>query len=262
VLRRIQIIASDFRGLIHVCGWCVALRWLAAIFIRFPACQRAGNLQPADAAIGDGPIRVRKGNARAMLGCERVLTGIRETWVRDEYLGGGYLRINPDALVVDLGANMGGVTALALAHGPQVRVMAVEADPNECRRFEKTMALNGWSSRARLINAFVGGRTRDQEKLLATDRASDVPTISQGELLALTGGKIDFLKCDIEGSEFELCAGGAPLLAAAEQIAMEVHPHAGDANGLVDFVKGMGFEVRVIYHAPTVMLLARRPERR
>jgi FkbM family methyltransferase len=262
LLRRIQIIAGDFWGLVRVCGPWIALRWLVAIVIRFPECRRAGNLQPADAWLGDGPITVRKGRARAKLTCFRVLTGIRETWVRDEYLGNGFLHIAPDATVVDLGSNMGGFTTLALAHGAQVRVVAVEADPLECRRLQKTLAINGWTDRVTIVNAFIGGRTRMQDELSATERGGRVPTITQAELLELAGNRVSLLKCDIEGSEFELCApptaSATPLLAAAEQIAMEVHPHAGEARRVIEYLKSLGFELNIVNHPPTLMVLGRR----
>src|ERR1700677_758847 len=130
MFRSIRIIASDFRGLCRVCGPIVALRWLLAIVLNIKACRRAGNLQPADAALGDGPFHARLRNARAILSGRQVLTGIREIWVRDPYLN-DFLSIPENATVVDLGANMGLFTTLALASGGGVRVLAVEADPNE-----------------------------------------------------------------------------------------------------------------------------------
>src|ERR1700677_3446502 len=106
MLRSIRIIASDFRGLCRVCGPVVALRWLLAIIFHFKACRRSSNLQPADAALGDGPFHLRLRNARATVAGKHVLTGIREIWVRDPYLN-DFLTIPENATVVDLGANMG-----------------------------------------------------------------------------------------------------------------------------------------------------------
>jgi FkbM family methyltransferase len=258
LLSRLRIIASDAWGLCRVCGPRVALRWSVAIVVCFRQCRRAGNLQPADAAVGDGPIAVRYGRAKALIACHRPLTGIREIWVRDEYLEGGYLSIAPGAMVVDLGCNKGAFTTLALAHGPRVHVVAVEADPAECRGLESVLALNGWTDRVRIVNAFVGGRTAYQNELLTTDRCAAVGNVTQEELLALAGGRIDFLKCDIEGSEFELAAGASPLIAAARQVAIELHPQAGDAQTVIELLKRRGFEVKIIRHGPTMMILGRR----
>ena len=174
-MARLKRIITDFWGLCTVCGFSVGFRWLLAVITHFRASIRAGHLQLADGVLGDGPIAVRLGNARAKLICYRVLTGIRETWVRDGYLGHGFLKIAPDALVVDLGSNMGAVTTLALAHGPAVRVFAVEADPAELPLLQRNLDLNGWADRVTIINAFIGGRTQTQRELLATDRRAPFP---------------------------------------------------------------------------------------
>jgi FkbM family methyltransferase len=258
-MSRLKRIITDFWGLCAVCGFSVGFRWLLAVITHFRASIRAGHLQLADNVLGDGPIPVRMGNARAQLTCYKVLTGIRETWVRDGYLGHGFLKIAPDALVVDLGSNMGAVTTLALAHGAGVRVVAVEADPNELPLLQKNLDLNGWADRVTIINAFIGGRTETQQQLLATDRAANVPTITQEELLNRIGRRINFLKCDIEGSEFELFSPPSPLLAASDQIAIEIHPHAGDADKLIAQLTSAGFELQTHVEPPTLTVLGRRP---
>src|SRR4051812_15958000 len=124
--RMIRIVFRDFIGLVRVCGIGVALRWLVMIALNFKKCARARNLQPADLAMGPGPFSARLGTARAKLFGEQAISGIREIWVRDVYLNHGRLSIPPDATVVDLGANMGNFTVLALGHGPGVRCVSVE----------------------------------------------------------------------------------------------------------------------------------------
>lgn len=87
---------------------------------------RCGNLQLADIAMGEEPFKARRGKSKAILSGQRCLSGIREVWVRDSYLGKDFLSIAPDVLVVDLGVNMGNFTLLALGHGRGVKVIAVE----------------------------------------------------------------------------------------------------------------------------------------
>lgn len=208
--------------------------------------------------MGDGPFNARLRNARASLVGGQVITGLREIWVRDVYLG-DFLSIAPDATVVDLGANMGVFSALALGHGPDVRLIAVEADPFHCRRFERLMSENRWTGRAQLINAFVGGRAPFQNELLASGRCSAVPSIDQAEIVRrLPSEKVDFLKCDIEGSEFDLLAAPGPLIDITRQIALEIHPDCGDADALIDQLKKMGFEIRLDHRPPTIILRGRR----
>jgi len=257
-MRVLKIVLADFFRLWRVCGPGVALRWFWAVMTHLAACRRAGNLQPADAAMGDGPFAVKLGGGRAVLEGKCVLTGLREIWGRDVYLDGGYLTIAPDAVVVDLGANMGNFTALAMGHGPGVRVMSVEADPAECGRFRRNMAANGWEERAHLVNAFVGGMAGFQQNL-REGAAGDVPVISPREILDWVGSsRISFLKCDIEGSEFELFGKEGALLDAADQIAIEIHPAVGDAAGLIETIKAHGFEIRRDDRPPTINILGRR----
>jgi Methyltransferase FkbM domain len=111
----------------------------------------------------------------------------------------------------------------------------------------------------RLINAFVGGETEFQQTLKSTDRGASIPTVSQRELLSQIGPiRLDLIKCDIEGSEFALLAGSSPLFDSARQIAMELHPHAGDVDAAIDQLKRMGFELRVRRRPPTVLVQGRR----
>jgi FkbM family methyltransferase len=236
----------------------VGFRWLLAVACHFSACRKSGNLQPADAALGDGPFHVRLGKSRAILSSRQVITGIREIWVRNPYLG-DFLTLGPEAAVVDLGANMGVFTALALGHGPGVHVVAIEADPLECERFRKTVAENGTGPRIQLINAFVGGSTGYQNDLKATDRATSIPSVTEQEILSRAGGgPIHLLKCDIEGSEFAMFANPGPLLAAAQQIAAELHPDSGDTAAALNQLRQMGFELEVESHPPTLLIRGRR----
>jgi FkbM family methyltransferase len=258
MLRHARVIAADFLGLCRVCGIVVACRWLLAVATHFAACRKVGHLQVADAAMGPGPFTVTLRKARAVLEGERIMTGIREIWVRDPYLA-NFLAIPPDGKVVDLGANMGIFTAQAVAQGDRVKVVAVEADPRECDHLRQTLADNHADSRADVLNGFIGGITGFQTDLKATDRAAKVTTISESEILScLGGGPIDLLKCDIEGSEFALFANPGPLLAATRQIAMELHPACGDVDAIIARLRQMGFELQIQNQHPTVLVRARR----
>jgi FkbM family methyltransferase len=258
MLRYLRLIAADFWGIRRVCGLGVALRWLWAVLTHLGACRKSGNLQPADAVLGEGPFAVRLGNAKAVLCGEQAMTGIREIWVRDPYLA-NYLVIPPTANVVDLGANMGVFTALALGHGPGVRVVAVEADPNECRRLRRMLEFDRSAERVTVVNAFVGGTELFQKDLRSAGRCDAVPIRTESEILShVAGATVDFLKCDIEGSEFAMFANPGPLLAAAKQIAIELHPDCGDVDVALDQLKRMGFEMRSRRQGPTVLALGRR----
>ena len=247
----LRVIARDFTGLCRVCGVFTAARWLFAVCATGPSCGRAGNLQPADRKLGEGPFRARSEHGAAMLTGEQVISGIREIWVRNVYLRRGYLEIAPDAVVVDLGANMGNFTLLALAHGPGVKVVGAEPNLALNERFRRQMALNGWADRVALDRCFIGGRDGVQQELLGNPDCSGAEFLDQEAFVKRHGlERIDFLKCDIEGGEFRLFGPESLLLKTTRQLAVEVHDHAGDRHEFIKMLERSGFEVGQVMHLP------------
>lgn len=241
-------LASDFNGLRRVCGNAFALRWLAQVARHLPTCLAARNLQAADLAFGRGPIRARFAAAAtpAQLCGNCIVTGVREIWVRDCYLGDGFLSIADGATVVDLGANVGTFTMLALAHGPTVRAIAVEPSHQAADTIADAARLNGWHDRLQICRAFLGGRTSAQDELAAMPDYAGSCFLSEGEFVRRYGlSRIDLLKCDIEGSEFELLTADSRLLAIARQLSIELHNAMGDAQHFIEMLRGVGFEVVV-----------------
>ena len=235
---------TDFAGLCRVCGLTVALRWLWCIAVSVPQILRSHNLQPADRAMGSGPFLAKRGGVRAYLEGEDVISSIREMWVRDSYLKEDFLAISPGDSVVDLGANRGRFTMLALAHGSGVRVVAVEPGQDFVECLLRTAGRNGWEDRVHVVRALLGGKSAAQESMLQQTRYAGVRFMEQAEFIEHEGiERIDFLKCDIEGSEFELLTPDSPLLDITRQLAIEIHADAGDPNVFLEMLKGEGFEI-------------------
>ena len=70
--------------------------------------------------------------------------------------------------------------------------------------------------------------------------------------------RIDFLKCDIEGSEFDLI-NDTSLLEITKQLAIEIHDSAGDRNIFIDKLKQLGFSIGPIKDDPGgCIVLAKR----
>ena len=247
MLRMMRIIAADFFGLVRVCGLAVALRWLMAIAMNFKKCVRARNLQPADIAMGIGPFAARLGQARAKVFGEQAISGIREIWVRDVYLNRERLSIPPTGTVVDLGANMGNFTVLALSHGAGVRCVSVEGDPRMVEKLQKNIEANGWQSRCAICTKFIGETTEVQRQLQnETGGEHEDRFISEAEFVRQYDlERIDFLKCDIEGSEFGLLRPGSLLLGMARQLAVELHAWGGDVKQFIAMLRDEGFDVDV-----------------
>lgn len=254
-------IAADAAGISRVCGISVAAKWLSLVFIKFPAVLKSGNLQPADRAMGNGPFEAKRARSRAILTGSQVFSNLREIWVRDVYLKDDFLSVPNNGLVVDLGANLGVFSALALAQHDSVRVIAVEPSHSLLESLKKCVSANGWSARTTPIRAFIGNFTETQKTALrqGSDYA-DAPTITESELISRsTITKIDLLKCDIEGSEFFLLEPDSRLLAITDRLAIELHQWGGDIQMFLDHLTRIGFEIgRVEWAHGSCIALCRR----
>jgi len=256
---------GDYLGLIRVLGAGRANRWLAAVAASLPEILRVRNLQPADRAMGQGPfdIRFHDGSVRFRITGTEAFSGIREMYVRDTYLRGGTLGISDGDVVLDLGANMGNFSNLALAHGPNVRVIAVEPNIALNQEYWRSLALNpGFTGRATLRRAFLGEESTKQQELRSDPRYAGVEWLTEDEFLASCSvDRVDFLKCDIEGGEFALLRRGGRLLGMARRLAIEVHRFAGDVEAFIAMLDAEGFEVRAIQRevdGTATVLAARR----
>lgn len=118
-MRQLTVILADYLGLWRICGAWVANRWLLSIVANLRSVMREGNLQAADRLLGAGPFHIRFGAVKHafVIRAESAISGIREMYVRDCYLKSDALEIKDGDVVLDLGANVGNFTNLALAHG-------------------------------------------------------------------------------------------------------------------------------------------------
>jgi FkbM family methyltransferase len=194
--------------------------------------------------MGHGPFTVSRKGAQAKLAGPQVFSGIREIWVRDVYLKGDYLKVSPGALVIDLGANLGNFTNLALAQHSDVRVIAVEPSLDLSSSIRESLRVNGWSDRASVKRAFLGAKTQVQMAVAEDPAYRDAEYVSESAFLAeFNIEHIDFLKCDIEGSEFFLLEPESRLLSITRNLAIEVHPTGGSVAQFLDFLRASGFEI-------------------
>jgi FkbM family methyltransferase len=234
---------GDFRGIARVAGIGTALRWLGCVALTLPSALKTRNLLAADRLMGTGPFRVRHTTGTALLTGESAFSGLREIWVRDVYAGGGFLQVPDHGTVVDLGANMGNFSAQALAANATARLIAIEPSAPLGAKWATTMAANGFQDRAQLCRAFIGIFTDKQQRDFENDPAyGDAPTINEDEFLKRYAiDRIDFLKCDIEGSEFFMTESASSLLDITDRLAIELHDFGGDPQHFLDTLKQKGF---------------------
>jgi FkbM family methyltransferase len=265
MLQKLQQPFFDFLGLARVCGASVALRWLLSVMTNLPDIIRHGDLHTADRMLGDGPftIKLSKYGAVFKIVGEQAIGGIREMYVRDSYLRHGLLCINDGDTVVDLGANMGNFTNLALSCGKSVRVVSVEPSSGMNASFRRSVGANdGYAQRVILIRAFLG-EIPDKVWSVIRDDANyyDVPWITEAELIKeghLTN--VDFLKCDIEGGEFGFLTTESKLLSMTQSIAIEIHAFAGNVGEFIKRLEFCGFTIMAAKYDPdgTATVLGKR----
>ncbi len=257
---------GDFRGIARVAGIGTAVRWLGCVALTLPATLRTRNLLAADRLMGNGPFRVRHAIGTAVLTGESAFSGLREIWVRDVYAGGGFLQVPDHGTVVDLGANMGNFSAQALAANSTARLIAIEPSVQLGAKWAATMTTNGFQDRAQLCRAFIGIFTDKQRRDFENDPAyGGAPTINEDEFLSRYAIRhIDFLKCDIEGSEFFMAESGSKLLDITDRVAIELHDFGGDPQHFLDNLKARGFTDLQVdwYGRECIARAARAPARR
>ena len=240
------LVLSDFRGLWRVCGLRVGLKWLWGVLRHWRAAARSGNLQVVDRALGPVPFVITHPASTKQFTVvgDGVVSGMREMYARDCYLNGRRGLIRDGDVVVDLGANIGNFTNLALSHGDSVRVVAVEPSRLMNERFMRSVESNkGFRERVLLIRGFLGEPSAKQAALWAEEEEYKdatwlmVPQFMEHSNLA----QIDFLKCDIEGGEFSVLARASQLVERSTTIAAEIHAFAGPVDALVESLTKRGF---------------------
>lgn len=255
----IKKVVNDLIGLYKVLGALYAMKWLGALAANNMEIIKKKNLQAADQRMGKGPFKVKfSDSVMFWITGSGAFSGIREMYVRDVYLRRGVLEIENGDIVVDLGSNMGNFTNLALAHGPSVRVVAVEPNSELNRAWKESIHLNkGFAERADLIRAFVGDMGDLQQNLLHDPRYADARWLSENEFIAASKiNHINFLKCDIEGGEFGLLMPGSKILSMTQKIAIEVHQFAGDVDAFLGMLSAEGFSIKYIQRDPDGSVIA------
>lgn len=252
---------KDLIGISRVSGVSTAIRWAGCVARTMPTALRTRNLLAADRAMGTGPFQVRSGSTRARLVGEQAFSGLREVWVRSVYSEGNFLRIPDHGLVVDLGANMGNFSVMALAANPTARLIAVEPSARGVAKWQANIRANGFDNRATICRAFVGRFTAQQDSDVSGDpHYADVERLDEADFITRYGiERIAFLKCDIEGSEYFLADPDSRLLDMTDRLGIELHAFGGDVQAFLDMLVRRGFRIHVAnWDGPDCIALAVR----
>ncbi len=207
---------------------------------------------------------------------ESFLATIHEIIIQDSYRS-GWLRVDWDDLVVDIGANIGVFTVWA-AKQTRYKVFAVEPVPEnaECLRRNidanglhhvtvETAAITGTTGEVALRKApvNVGYRVTGNAES-ESQSVFKVPSLTLNDFMKRhTISRIDFLKVDCEGSEGSILQSLEPdVFRIIRKIAVEYHDEWSSLNHaqIADLLQKNGYEIKLKPHRkfPYGYILARR----
>ncbi|MEM2293853.1 MAG: FkbM family methyltransferase [Nitrososphaerota archaeon] len=162
--------------------------------------------------------------------------------------------------VVDAGAHVGLYSLVASVFAKEV--ISIEPHPLNFRILELNKIINLanniiplnkalWSERATLElheGTHTGGHSVLQNSF---GKGYIVQSITLGEIID-EFGKIDLLKMDVEGSEFEIFKRlDANIMKKISHLCMEVHLQKGEARQIEEFLSSNGFSV-MSFHPPII----------
>lgn len=195
-----------------------------------------------------------------------------------EYCPKGF-EISPDDVVLDLGANIGSFSLYSanIIKGGIGKIYAFEPMLSNYKQLKKNILLNNFD---KIINSFkiavsnnsgqvelciqnekekdglqnvlnMGKHTILRERIKEANDVEVVDCMDLNDILEINNiAKVDFLKIDVEGAEYEIIFNcNDNTLKKIRRIAMEYHEiDSYNPNDLVKFLTGKGFSTRVSGH--------------
>lgn len=158
--------------------------------------------------------------------------------------------------ILDCGGNMGLATLYFKSLYPDARVTTFEADPAICKMCRDNLVANGhqdvevihaavWIDKGEISFCCEGTDSGTLSQLVydgVSGQRQTVPAIRLREYLEAE--KVDLLKLDIEGAEFDVLADCAPVLANVSRIVVELHetdPNNRKTAAALDTLARAGF---------------------
>jgi FkbM family methyltransferase len=193
-----------------------------------------------------------------------------EVFVHDYYSDRGRLRRDDVELVVDLGANVGYSTLYFLHHFHQCRVIAFEPHPGHAAQVIRNLQLDGSLNRVEIHKKAAGASQRvmrltdETTSSTLTERigADTLPVEVVDVFPMLSGRRIDILKMDVEGGEYEILADDRFATLNVGAVVMEWHSRGQgleDKRWCESRLQSLGFVIDEIFSQPGYgMFWARR----
>jgi len=215
--------------------------YLSGFLTHLPEIVRSRDLRVLDKLMGQSAEKFHYRGTNVVFDCrfcdEHIKDGTfafgiaREIYIRDCYFKYHLPSTFTNArTVLDLGANRGAFSVLTARQAEFV--LCVEATEAYVPVIQHNLQING-CRRYAVERVFVGAGGEMGDDLLPTITVEDL-------LLRHNIQDIDFVKMDIEGSEFALFES-ADWLKGVKALTMEVHSSFGDPNQILETLKRHNF---------------------
>jgi FkbM family methyltransferase len=214
----------------------------------------------------DTVLRLRNGTRYHVRGGTLDLSIVNEQAFSNPYLGSGFITLNTDSVVIDVGANIGDFAVMAAGECPAGRVVAVEPLRSAGSIIEAQARLNNLRN-ITWVHAVLSDRngTSSANPLgspydTAEGAAEQVDSRTLPQLMSdFHLQRVDLLKLDCEGAEWDILPAAEAVLPRIRQIAMEFHCERGwTAEKLANWLRSRGFVVRHTGGTWNGLLWARR----
>ncbi len=171
--------------------------------------------------------------------------------------------IQPADTIVDIGGHIGSFTVKAASQAVDGKVYAFEPFPSTYAVLQKNTenlknvqahqkAVSGISGTQQLF--FSSSNPAENSLLRKTDNSIEVPLITLQEAFDINHiEKVDLMKIDCEGAEYDILFNAGDSLARVQKMVMEVHepkyfdiPDKYTIDGLVILLENAGFQVSFV----------------
>lgn len=227
---------KELVNLLFVADWTTNFNYWSAIANNFRAVMRL-NLGPAHQAMW-GKQCVFNVNGKRVELPGKWFGYAQEIYARKIYWPFPEFRLKPGMKIVDAGASGGIYSIPAALLGSEV--IAIEANKESFDELKENAARNGAGDKIHAEWAVVGGES-------GFFAAGTVPRQRLAEILdKYDFDRIDLLKIDIEGSEFELLRRDNDWLSKTDKVVMEVERNFGDPKEIGNILTNKGFKVMFV----------------
>lgn len=228
----------------QTCGKRILSLYLFAILASIHRIVLSASLKPADDLMTGKTIHL---TAHGIVIDGKNFGLIREIFCSKCYfppLAG--FRLKRGDTVVDLGCNVGVFTLIAAKTANHVT--AVDALSQFLAELENNLRINNCLDKVSIQLALVGSSTgvfSEEKQLQTSPYYGEAPCrLSMNQICrSYRLERIDFLKVDIEGSEFDLFSLNNEWLERVRTIAMEIHQHFGETDSITELLRRFGFQV-------------------